>query len=66
LEQATLQAGLRSLERVKTFPFLVMLWNEALSKHSRDMGLHAGGSLELLCWLSMVLAGCQNPPKGNS
>jgi len=48
------------------FPFLVMLWNEALSKHSINMGLHAGGSLGLLGWPDMVQGGCQNPPTGNS
>ena len=67
---------------VETFPFLVMLWNEAckkriitnpicvvlltVSKHSINMGLHVGGSLGLLGWQDMVQGGCQNPPIGNS
>ena len=67
---------------VETFPFLVMLWNEAWrkkiisnhgcavlltsSKRSINMGLHVGGSLGLLGWQDMVQGGCQNPPIGNS
>ena len=49
-------------EHLKT-NFVVLL---TLSKHSRDMGLHAVGSLGLQGWLGMVLEGCQNQPTGNS
>ena len=37
-----------------------------LSRHSRDKELHAGVFLWSLGWPGKVLAGCQNPPTGNS